>query len=130
MTGVQTCALPICFPVTIEGSSTSQEISAQGNNQDTGVFGYQERYAEYRYKPYEILGQFMSTVTQPLDMWHLGQEFQSLPALNGFFIEQNTPVDRVIAVTNQPHFLWDGYFNLICARPMPTYSVPGLIDHF
>ena len=72
----------------------------------------------------------MSTVTQPLDMWHLGQEFQSLPVLNGFFIEQNTPVDRVIAVTNQPHFLWDGYFNLICARPMPTYSVPGLVDHF
>ena len=52
------------------------------------------------------------------------------PALNGFFIEQNTPVDRVIAVTNQPHFLWDGYFNLICARPVPTYSLPGLIDHF
>ena len=113
-----------------EQAVLNQEIYAQGNNQDTGVFGYQERYAEYRYKPYEILGQFMSTVTQPLDMWHLGQEFQSLPALNGFFIEQNTPVDRVIAVTNQPHFLWDGYFNLICARPMPTYSVPGLIDHF
>ena len=113
-----------------EQAVLNQEIYAQGNSQDTGVFGYQERYAEYRYKPYEILGQFMSTVTQPLDMWHLGQEFQSLPALNGFFIEQNTPVDRVIAVTNQPHFLWDGYFNLICARPMPTYSVPGLIDHF
>ena len=74
----------------MEQAVLNQEIYAQGNNQDTGVFGYQERYAEYRYKPYEILGQFMSTVTRPLDMWHLGQVFQTLPVLNGFFIEQNT----------------------------------------
>ena len=113
-----------------EQAVLNQEIYAQGNSQDTGVFGYQERYAEYRYKPYEILGQFMSTVTQPLDMWHLGQEFQTLPALNGFFIEQNTPVDRVIAVTISTPLLMGWILQPICARPMPTYSVPGLIDHF
>ena len=72
----------------------------------------------------------MSNYTTPLDMWHLAQDFASLPALNASFIQSNTPVARVIAVETEPHFLWDGYFNLITARPMPTYSVPGYIDHF
>lgn len=113
-----------------EQAILNSEIYAQGTSVDTEVFGYQERYAEYRYKPSEILGTFMSTVAQPLDMWHLAQDFTSLPALGGFFIESNTPVQRVIAVETEPHFLWDGFFNLVCARPMPTYSVPGYIDHF
>ena len=113
-----------------EQAILNSEIYAQGTATDAEVFGYQERYAEYRYKPSEILGSFMSTVSTPLDMWHLAQDFNSLPALNSSFIESNTPVDRVIAVPSEPHFLWDGFFNLICARPMPTYSVPGYIDHF
>lgn len=113
-----------------EQAILNSEIYAQGTSADAEVFGYQERYAEYRYKPSEILGSFMSTVSTPLDMWHLAQDFSSLPALNASFIESNTPVDRVIAVPSEPHFLWDGFFNLVCARPMPTYSVPGYIDHF
>lgn len=113
-----------------EQAILNSEIYAQGTSADTEVFGYQERYAEYRYKPSEILGTFMSTVSAPLDMWHLAQDFNALPALNASFIESNTPVDRVIAVETEPHFLWDGFFNLVCARPMPTYSVPGYIDHF
>ena len=60
----------------------------------------------------------------------MAQDFASLPALNATFIVENPPVDRVIAVPDQPHFLFDAYFNLKCARPMPVYSVPGLIDHF
>ena len=80
-----------------EQAILNSEIYAQGTAADAEVFGYQERYAEYRYKPSEILGSFMSTVTTPLDMWHLAQDFNSLPALNASFIESNTPVDRVIA---------------------------------
>lgn len=106
------------------------EIFVQGNSTDADVFGYQERYAEYRFKPSEILGLFYSDAAGTLDIWHLAQDFSALPSLNASFIESNTPVDRVIATPSEPHFLWDGWFNYICARPMPAYSVPGLIDHF
>lgn len=109
---------------------TNSEIYADGSANDALPFGYQERYAEYRYKPSEILGSFMSTSVTPLDVWHLAQDFATLPVLNDAFIQSATPVDRVIAVPSEPHFLWDGYFQLTCARPMPTYSVPGYIDHF
>lgn len=80
--------------------------------------------------PSQITGKFRSTYATPLDMWHLGQEFSSLPVLNSTFIVEDPPIDRVIAVPTEPHFLFDAYFNLRCARPMPVYSVPGLIDHF
>lgn len=113
-----------------EQAILNSEIYTQGTTADQGVFGYQERWAEYRYKPSEILGTFMSTVTAPLDQWHLAQEFTTLPGLNASFIESDTPIDRVIAVNTEPHLLFDAYFHLRCARPMPTYSVPGLIDHF
>jgi hypothetical protein len=94
------------------------------------VFGYQERYAEYRYKPSIITGKMRSNSVTPLDTWHLAQNFATPPALNSTFIEENPPVARVIAVPTEPHCLFDGYFNLKCARPMPVYGVPGLIDHF
>lgn len=97
---------------------------------DEQVFGYQERYAEYRYKPSKITGVFNSRNDTPLDAWHLAQEFQGLPTLGSAFIEENPPVDRVIAVQTEPHFLFDSYFSMRCARPMPLYGVPGLIDHF
>lgn len=97
---------------------------------DTAAFGYQERYAEYRYKPSIITGKMRSNSTTPLDTWHLAQTFSSLPALNATFIVENPPVARVIAVPSEPHILFDGYFKLRCARPMPVYGVPGLIDHF
>jgi len=113
-----------------EQSVLNKEIYAQGTSADDDVFGYQERFAEYRYKPSVITGLFRSQAASSIDQWHLAQEFSSLPALNSTFIQDDPPLDRVIAVPSQPHLLLDVYFDMKTARPMPTYSVPGLIDHF
>ena len=94
------------------------------------MFGYQERYAEYRYKPSQITGIFRSDAAGSLDAWHLSQDFAVLPVLDDTFIQDTPPIDRVIAVATEPHFIFDSYFQLRCARPMPLYGVPGLIDHF
>ena len=113
-----------------EQAVLNKEIFADGSAEDENVFGYQERYAEYRYKPSRITGAFRSASPTSLDAWHLSQNFATLPVLGSDFIEDNPPLDRVIAVTDEPHFIFDSYFKLRCARPMPIYSVPGLIDHF
>jgi hypothetical protein len=113
-----------------EQTVTNKEIYTQGNATDDLAFGYQERYAEYRYKPNMITGQFRSTFAQTLDVWHLAQKFTALPTLGDTFIQENPPVSRVIAVPTAPQFLFDSHFDYRCARPMPVYSVPGLIDHF
>lgn len=113
-----------------EQTILNKEIYCDGTASDDGVFGYQERYAEYRYYPSKITGQFRSNYSAPLDAWHLSQDFASLPTLGETFIEDNPPLDRVLAVNNAPHFLMDSYIECRCARPMPTYSVPGMIDHF
>lgn len=121
-----------------EQAILNKEIYAQGNSVvdsdgeivDDQVFGFQERYAEYRYKPSIITGKFRSTYAQSLDVWHLAQKFDSLPTLSDTWIEDNPPIDRVVAVQNEPHFLLDAYFKLKCTRPMPLYGVPGLVDHF
>ena len=108
----------------------SKELYADGTASDEDVFGYQERYAEYRYKPSMITGQMRSNAATPLDTWHLSQDFATRPLLNGSFIQEDPPIDRVIAVPAEPHFLFDSHFDLTTARPMPVYGVPGLIDHF
>lgn len=113
-----------------EQAVLNKEIYAQGTAADDDVFGYQERFAEYRYKPSMITGQFRSTYATSLDVWHLSQEFASLPVLGDTFIQDNPPLDRVIATPTEPHFLFDAYFSMNCTRPMPMYGVPGLIDHF
>lgn len=116
-----------------EQAVLNKEIYAQGTagaGADDLVFGYQERYGEYRFKPGMITGRFRSNDPTPLDTWHLAQKFTSLPALNSSFIEEAPPVDRIVAVTTEPHFLLDCFFDMKCARPMPVYSVPGQIDHF
>lgn len=116
-----------------EQAVLNKEIYAVGTavaGQDDLVFGYQERYAEYRYKPNEIHGAFRSNYATPLDMWHLAQNFTSLPTLNPTFIQENPPVDRVIAVTTEPHLLLDCWLEYHSTRPMPVYSVPGMVDHF
>ena len=113
-----------------EQAILNSEIYAQGNANDALVFGYQERYAEYRYKPSVITGQFRSNDATPLDSWHLAQNFGALPALNASFIVDNPPISRVVAVPSQPHFLLDCFFQLRCARPMPVYGVPGNMDRF
>lgn len=101
-------------------------VDSNGVSINSLPFGYQERYAEYRYKPSKITGLFRSNATGTLDSWHLAQKFDNLPTLNKTFIESNTPIDRVLAVPNQPDLLCDFYFSLRCVRPMPIYSVPGL----
>jgi hypothetical protein len=71
-----------------------------------------------------------SNAAASLDTWHLSQNFSALPELGAPFIVEDPPVDRIIAVETEPHILFDSYTRLRCARPMPVYSVPGLIDHF
>lgn len=108
-----------------------REIYAQGSEADTTVFGYQERYAEYRYKPSQITGKFRSSVTGgTLDMWHLSQFFKNAPTLNEEFIVENPPIERIIAVTSEPEFLLDIGFRYTTVRPMPMFGTPGLVDHF
>lgn len=113
-----------------EQAVLNKEIFLQGTSADDDVFGYQERFAEYRYKPSVITGLFRSQAAATLDAWHLAQDFGSMPVLDNTFIQEDPPVDRVIAVPAEPHFLFDSHFRLRCARPMPMFGVPGLIDHF
>lgn len=108
-----------------------REIYAQGTEADTTVFGYQERYAEYRYKPSQITGKFRSSVTGgSLDVWHLSQFFSNAPTLNEEFITENPPIKRIIAVQDEPEFLLDIGFCYTTVRPMPMFGTPGLVDHF
>lgn len=108
-----------------------REIYAQGSEADTTVFGYQERYAEYRYKPSQITGKFRSSVVNgSLDKWHLSQFFSNAPTLNEEFIVENPPIERIIAVPSEPEFLLDIGFRYTTVRPMPMFGTPGLVDHF
>ncbi len=120
-----------------EQSVLNREIFLQGDDILDGsdivndqTFGYQERWAEYRYAPSRISGLFRSSATGTLDSWHLAQIFSPLPTLGTTFIQDTPPVDRVIAVNTEPHFIFDSFFSIKCARPMPVNTVPGLIDHF
>lgn len=125
--------LDFYFPVLAhlgEQAILNKEIYAQGTAADDQVFGYQERFAEYRYSPSVITGKMRSTDPQTLDIWHLAQKFDSLPTLSSQFIQDNPPVSRVVAVQSEPQFILDAWFDLKCVRPMPVYSVPGLVDHF
>ncbi len=116
-----------------EQAVLNKEIYAQGSGApvvDGEVFGYQERFAEYRFKNSSITGQFRSNFATTLDPWHLSQSFGSVPVLDAAFIEENPPVDRIIAVPSEPHVIYDSFVTLSCTRPMPLFGVPGLIDHF
>jgi len=116
-----------------EQAVLNKEIYADGSANDAAVFGYQERWAEYRYTPSEITGLFRSTAAGTIDPWHLSQRFTSVPTLNSTFIEDNPPLSRILAVgtgANGKQILMDAFFETKAARPMPMYSVPGLIDHF
>ena len=108
----------------------NREIYMQGTADDEKAFGYQEAWAEYRYHPNQITGKFRSTDPQTLDVWHWAQKFENLPALNEEFIEDSPPVDRTVAVTDEPQIYCSVEFDIKATRPMPVYSVPGLIDHF
>jgi hypothetical protein len=116
-----------------EQAILNKEIYVRGDSNDNSVFGYQERWAEYRYYPSRISGLFRSTASGTIDAWHLAQRFTSLPTLNNTFVQDTPPVDRIVAVgaaANGKQFIFDSFFDCKKARPMPMYSVPGLIDHF
>ena len=116
-----------------EQAVLNKEIYVRGDVNDDSVFGYQERWAEYRYYPSRISGLFRSTASGTIDNWHLAQKFTTLPTLNTTFIQDTPPVDRIVAVgaaANGKQFIFDSFFDCKKARPMPMYSVPGLIDHF
>lgn len=128
-------ALDFYFPVFAnigEQPILNQEIYAQGNSTDTEVFGYQEAWAEYRYRPSICTGEMRSQAPQSLDSWHLGDDYDQLPKLSPtWIIENKNNIDRVLAVTSSVsnQFFADIYINCKATRPMPVYSVPGLIDH-
>ena len=108
-----------------EQAVLNKEIYADASANDELTFGFQERYAEYRYKSSSITGKFRSNATGTLDYWHLSQDFGSLPALGNTFIQDTPPVDRVVAVDTEPEFIFDSLFKMKSTRPMPVRSVPG-----
>jgi len=112
-----------------EQAILNKEIYMAGNSADNDPYGYQERYAEYRFRPSMVTGLFRSNATLSLDPWHLAIDFPSLPALADVIVE-TPPIDRIVAVPSQPHFILDSYHDLTHARPLPTYGTPGLVDHF
>lgn len=122
------------FSMLGEQAIISKEIYCDGDAVgDEEVFGYQERWAEYRYNPGMITGLFRSRYAQTLDAWHLAQNFAGRPSLNSDFIEQNTPLERAVAVgaaAGGQQFIFDSIMQIQAVRPLPMYSVPGLIDHF
>lgn len=120
------------FAMLGEQAVLNKEIYVRGDANDSLVFGYQERWAEYRYSPSEVTGLFRGTAAGTIDNWHLAQKFGSLPTLNDTFIQDTPPLDRVLAVgagANGKQLLFDSFFDCRVTRPLPMYSVPGLIDH-
>lgn len=121
------------FAMLGEQTVLNKEIYCDGTPDDDKVWGYQERWAEYRYNPSMITGLFRSTAAGTIDPWHLAQHFTSRPTLNSQFISDTPPLSRITAVgdaANGQQFIFDSFFRVKAARPMPLYSVPGLIDHF
>lgn len=109
----------------------NKEIYASGSNGDDNVFGYQEAWGEYRYKPSHVTGEFRSNYAQSLDVWHYADYYSTLPTLSqGWMQEGDTEIARTLAVQDQDQFIADIYVNTMLTAPMPLYSVPGLLDHF
>ncbi|AXL15556.1 major capsid protein [Microviridae sp.] len=113
-----------------EQAVLNRELYCDGSDADDDVFGYQERYAEYRYKPSQISGLFRSSAPQSLDIWHLSQDFSNLPTLNSQFIEENVPMERVKALVSEPDFIIDIHTTMRTIRPMPLYSIPQSFMRF
>lgn len=113
-----------------EQAVLNKEIFYANGAVDNDVFGYQERYAEYRYKPSQVTGLFRSDVPTSLDAWHLAYDFSATPALNSTFIQEAPPLDRVVATPTEPKIIMDCWFDFQCARPMPMFGTPGMMDHF
>lgn len=113
-----------------EQAILNKEIYAQGDPKDNEAFGYQEAWADYRYKPSKVTGLFRSNAQQSLDAWHYAQDYSALPTLSTAWMEQNdNEMKRTLARSDQPDFIADFYFMNKTTRCMPVYSIPGLIDH-
>lgn len=115
-----------------EQAIKNKELYAQGTAEDDEVFGYQEAWAEYRYKPNRVTGEMRSSYAQSLDVWHLADDYSKLPSLSAEWIqEDSSTVNRVLAASDNlaAQFFADIYVKNLCTRPMPMFSIPGLIDH-
>lgn len=113
-----------------EQAILNKEIYAQGTSEDEEAFGYQEAWAEMRYKPSRVSGAMRSNYEQPLDAFHYADFYTEPPRLSSAWIDESANnVKRTLAVQNEDQFIADFYFKLQMARPMPIYSIPGLIDH-
>ena len=115
-----------------EQAIKNKELYAQGTAEDDEVFGYQEAWAEYRYKPNRVTGEMRSSYAQSLDVWHLADDYSKLPSLSAEWIQEDaSTVNRVLAASDNlaAQFFADIYVKNLCTRPMPMYSIPGLIDH-
>lgn len=115
-----------------EQAVLNKEIYAQGNAQDDEVFGYQEAWADYRYKPSRVSGEMRSSYAQSLDVWHLADDYSMMPALSDSWIHEDPAIiNRVLAVSDNlaNQFFCDIYVQNYTTRNMPLYSIPGLIDH-
>jgi len=99
-------------------------------NQNKPSIGFVERYAEFKFKNSQVTALFRSQAPSSLDAWHLAQEFSAAPTLGNTFIQEDPPVARVVAVNTEPQFIVNGFFKLNCARPLPMFSTPGMMDHF
>lgn len=121
------------FAMLGEQAVLNREIYCDGSATDAQVFGYQERWGEYRHAPSQITGLFRSTAAGTLDAWHLAQRFTAVPVLGDTFIQDTPPLSRVLAVgagANGAQIIFDSFFSMRVARPLPMFSVPGMIDHF
>lgn len=113
-----------------EQAILNKEVYADGTAADNDVWGYQERWSEYRSTLGKVTGLFRSDAAGTLDPWHYALDFATRPTLGNLFILDDPPIDRTIAVPDEPQFLCDAWMDIRAARPMPVYSVPGYIDHF
>lgn len=113
-----------------EQAILNKEIFMQGNSEDEEAFGYQEAWASERYFPDIVTGEFRSNFAQSLDIWHYADDYDTLPSLGDSWIQEGTEnLARTLAVQSHSQFIADFYFGAIYTRPMPLYSIPGLIDH-
>lgn len=112
-----------------EQAVLNKEIYAQGTKKDDEVFGYQEAWADYKYRTNEVTGEMRSNYAQTLDAWHYADKYSSLPTLSSSWIKEGTEnIDRTLAVksSNSHQFICNFYFNNTWVRPMPVYNIPGL----
>lgn len=113
-----------------EQAILKKELYLTGTDTDEQAFGYQEAWAEYRMKPNRISGKFRSNATGTLDSWHYGDNYTETPSLSQAWMKEgDSEIQRTLAVDNEPQFIMDTIIDNTSVRPMPMYSIPGLVDH-